>query len=649
MASSLDLYIDTSTGELLQGGASASGSLPTLTRNDSYNLRLRLLGKQSNGLYDDIDLAGAGLRAGIGSIEDPPSAGAFKLSCNGITSGAINYNASALELYNAISNNVSTVNLYGGDSSAYLLTATQSNTAMSFSADTFTLFPSSTILIGTRRNPTTGIAAQQTVRLIKNPVVYADSFIDAPTASEIVLTKIQDGSSTQNETYELTIGSGVRGGSYALVYGPNATTGIAVGASAVTVQTAISAGISTITANCSVQENGNGGYIISFTGRLGLTNITTALTLDASGIQFIPFKQTTLTLGTAELEDAFAEAGTDTITPTLEIELTQNGTPKTIFQGSVTIRKDLITTGASVPGAQASYYTKTEADAAFVSRVGDVGFYGTTPISQPANTSVVSALVNLGLVASTVTLNEAGAFYPTVALTGSAITVTDSIPFVFGTTTGTKIGTATGQKIAFYNSTPIVQPTGTSVVSALVNLGLVASSVTLGIPSNVVTDWAQNISATTRFLSDNTGVTSVDWQNRVLKNSSGITSVDWQNSSFGSGSPAVTIALNNISVSGGYYIAMGTSNGAFRTLSTTASLNFGTLAGHNNSYLNVTVTGAVVNDIVLLGIPNSICAGIAYVGNVITSNTVCIGALNTVNSSANTITGTFRITVLDYQ
>lgn len=42
------------------------------------------------------------------------------------------------------------------------------------------------------------------------------------------------------------------------------------------------------------------------------------------------------------------------------------------------------------------------------------------------------------------------------------------------TTTGTKIGTATSQKLGFFNATPIVQPTG-DVVTALTNLGLVAT------------------------------------------------------------------------------------------------------------------------------------------------------------------------------
>lgn len=446
MASTLDLYIDTSSGQLIDGGSVIGGALPTFTRNDAYTLRLRLLEKKANGSLDDIDFGSSSLKAGIGNIEEAPSGGSFKLAINGVTSSAIAYNATAISVYNAISNNVSTVALYGaGTYGSYLLTATQPNTAMSYNSDAFTLFPSSSILVSTRRNPATSIEAQQVVKLVRNPIVYADTFTATPTAGELALTLLQNGTSALNETYELTVGPLARGGSFALVFGPNATTAIPLFQSAVSVQAAISAGITTVTSNISVQENGKGGYIIGFTGRLGLTNITTALTLDASGIQFIPMRQTTLTINTAEVEDAFADSGETTITPTLEIELTQSGTPKTIYQGSVTIRKDLITAGSTVPGAQASYYTKAEANALFVEDSatnvdatnrslyasdgnptldwnnrtfvdasvnevlafssgiklqGNLGFYGNTPTARPSNINAVSGLINLGLIAS---------------------------------------------------------------------------------------------------------------------------------------------------------------------------------------------------------------------------------------------------------
>lgn len=59
-------------------------------------------------------------------------------------------------------------------------------------------------------------------------------------------------------------------------------------------------------------------------------------------------------------------------------------------------------------------------------------------------------------------------------------TGTDGLNVAVGTTTGLKIGTATTQKIGFYNATPVVQQTGVAVSAAgvhaaLVSLGLITA------------------------------------------------------------------------------------------------------------------------------------------------------------------------------
>jgi hypothetical protein len=503
-----------------------------------------LLEKQTNGLYEDIDLTSATLKAGIGTIEDEPSAGSFKLAINGITSSAIPFNATAVCVYNAISNNVSTVALYGSDAfGSYLLTATQPNTAMSFSPDAFTLFPTSSVLINTRRNPVTSVEAQQVVKLVRNPIVYADTFTTSPTTGEISLDQVANGTSAINESYELVVGPRVLGGSFALVFGSNATTAIPIFSTAASVQASISAGINTITANASVQDNGKSGYIISFTGRLGLTNITTALTLDPTGVQFIPFKQTTLTINTAEVEDAFADSGEDTITPTLEIELTQSGTPKTVFQGDVTIRKDLITAGSTVPGARDSYYTKSEANALFVED-------STSNVDQTNRT-----LYDASAVASFDYGNRS-------LFTNSGFDV------VINCTTGLSHQSSL---LGFYNSALTAKPSNINVVSGLINVGLIASGTTYG----------------------------------VLPQSA-------------------------------------------QTLTTTASLAFGTLSGHSTSAGNVTVTGAAVGDLVLVGLPAVVSAGVIVQGVVFAANTVCMTAINGSNTSKTVGTADYRITVIDY-
>ena len=66
--------------------------------------------------------------------------------------------------------------------------------------------------------------------------------------------------------------------------------------------------------------------------------------------------------------------------------------------------------------------------------------------------------------------------------------ITDAKNFILNTTTGTKIGTATTQKLGFWNATPIVQPTIigakggnvalTNLLTALANMGLVVDNTT---------------------------------------------------------------------------------------------------------------------------------------------------------------------------
>jgi hypothetical protein len=529
----------------------------------------------------DFSLTGSSIKLGIGGIDADPTDGQFKLVLNSVTSSAISFNATPLQVYTAISGIAGTgvtVTTYGQEQFAYLITSATVNTAMSFGGSAFTLFPTSSVLVSTRRFPASSVAAQQVIRLVRNPAVYSDTFVTSPTAGVVSLTKIQDGSATQNETYNLAVGSDAEGGSVVLNFGANSTTAIPVGATATSFTEALSAIADIGASNISVDlGNNSGNYSISFVRDLGLTNITTALTLDASGVIFGNFLQTTCTLATSELDELFAEAGTDTITPKIEVELTQNGTPKTVLQTDVTIRRDLITTGSAIPAAQASYLTAAEIAAAFVSSQNNVGFYGTTAISKPASTNVISALVNLGLIANTVTVG-----------------VTDA-------------------------------------------------------PTNVVTDWTGNVSATTRFLADSSAVTSIHWGNRVLKDSSGITAVNWETGVFGSGSTVVTIASNNVAISGSYYIAMGTGNGAFRTLSTLASVTFGSVAANDQHYRDVVVTGAAVNDIVLIGLPSAVSAGAIIQGVAYKTNTVCLSCTNADTTSLAINTATYRITVLDYQ
>ena len=546
MAQSLDIYIDTTNGNLVAAGSARNGTLPTLTRNDSYNLRVRLQERDSGGFLRDLDTTGSSIKLGIGGIDGDPTDGQFKLVLNSVTSNAISFNATPAQVYNAISGIAGagvSVTTYGQEQYAYLITSATLGTALSFGGDAFTLFPTSSVLVSTRRFPASSVAAQQIVRLVRNPAVFSDTFVASPTAGVVSLTKIQDGSSTQNETYDLAIGSDAEGGSVVLNYGTNSTTAIPIGATAASFQEALTSITAISTGNISVDIGNNAGnYSISFVRNLGLTNITTALTVDASGVIFGNFLQTTCTLATAELDELFAEAGADTITPKIEVELTQNGTPKTVLQTDVTVRRDLLTSGSAVPAAQASYLTAAESFAAFV-RNSTTGVNSTA--RGLADSSAVTS-VNFGAR----TLNNNSGTQVVSYGTGLAFANTP---------------------LGFYGATVTAQPANINVVSGLINVGLIANGATYG----------------------------------VLPQSP-------------------------------------------RTVTTLTSVTFGTVAGNDQHYRDVVVTGAAVNDIVLVGLPSAVSSGIVIQGVVYQANTVCLSAIHSDTGSVALNTATYRITVIGY-
>jgi hypothetical protein len=469
MAQSLDIYIDVTNGNLVAAGSARNGTLPTLTRNDSYNLRVRLQERDTGGFLRDLDLTGSSIKLGIGGIDGDPTDGQFQLVLNSITSSAISFNATTTQVYNAISAIASSgvgVTTYGNEQFAYLITSATLNTAMSFGGSAFTLFPTSSVLVSTRRFPTASVAAQQIIRLVRNPAVYSDTFIASSTAGVVSLTKVQDGSSTKNETYDLAIGPDAEGGSVVLNYGANSTTAIPIGASSVSFAEALSAVTGIGSGNVSVDIGNNAGnYSISFVRNLGLTNITTALTLDASGVIFGNFLQTTVTMATAELDELFAESGADTISPKLEIELTQSGTPKTVLQTDVTVRRDLITTGSVVPAAQASYYTKAETDSLFVQN-------STTGVDNESkilwdNAGVPSLLW------------DTRAFYDSGF--SEVINYSAGLGFFGNAATAKPSGVNIVSGLTNLGLLSYTQPTAVNVVSGLINTGLIANGATYGV------------------------------------------------------------------------------------------------------------------------------------------------------------------------
>ena len=567
MATTIDINLDRSGG-LVAGGSCPYGALPKLTRNDQYLVRLRVLERNLNGAYTDAVLSSPSFKVGIGSLGDVPTSGEFKLTIGATTSSAIAYNATTTQVFNAISGIVgsATVEVYGNSGSGWLITAATANTALSFGGASYTLFPASSVLINTRRNPGTDIKAQQVVELNRNPAVFSDTFT-AVSGDVLALNKIQDGSSTQNEVYELTVGNDVLGGSFSLAFGGYSISSD-VSTSAISLNTQLTAITGIGANNLEVRSNSKRGFVFTFVNQLGLQNVTTSLILDPTGIVSPNYYQSTITMGTVQLDELFVEADADVITPTIAFSMSESGKVKTLYQGSVTIDRDLIASGSAVPAPTSQYYTKAETDSGFV-----------------ANSSSNVDATNRVLYGAT---SQKSVDYGNRALTDSA----NSSQFQWGSTGvtvantlyasgnihiasvgGMKIGTTTSQKLAFYGNTPVVQPTDSNAVSCLAQLGLFKdASTTYGVFPN---------------------------------------------------SP--------------------------KTLTTTASVWFGgSIAANDFHSITVSVTGASINDVVLLGMPTSVCGGLTFQGSVATANVVSIAAQNGTNSAQNQATATYRITVIGY-
>lgn len=83
-------------------------------------------------------------------------------------------------------------------------------------------------------------------------------------------------------------------------------------------------------------------------------------------------------------------------------------------------------------------------------------------------------------------------------------------------------------------------------------------------------------------------------------------------------------------------------------LTTTAALDFGSIAAAASADLTITVTGSAVNDGVVLGLPAAPTAGIVYQAFVSAVNTVTVRATNITAGAIDPASQTFRVVVIGY-
>lgn len=427
MATNIDLFLDAKGGGLLIGGSAQGGALPDFFRNDVYNFRLRVLEEDQNGQRVDSSLQSPAFKLGMGNLDEGPTVGNFQLTLAGpVTSLQIPYNATTLQVFNAVSGIAGQVSVstYGLEDQSWLITAAMENTALSFGGDSGTLFPTSSVLVSTRRFPEPNIKAEQVVKIRQSPAIYANNFTASSTVGVISLSKSQDGSVTANEVYNLAIGNDAIGGSYFVRYGNNSSTAIPISFTAVSVQPILTAICGVGTGNISVTDlDGQRGFSIAFTGALAAQNITTALEIDATGAYFAKYYESLVTMGTAELEELFSASENLQINPVIEIEVSESAQAQTLLQSTARIRKDLITSGAAIPATQESYYTKNEADSIFATIATiNLNYYTKLQVDD-----LLDAITGASVTGDYYTKAQSDNRYPTTAaISASYYTKTDS-------------------------------------------------------------------------------------------------------------------------------------------------------------------------------------------------------------------------------
>lgn len=129
--------------------------------------------------------------------------------------------------------------------------------------------------------------------------------------------------------------------------------------------------------------------------------------------------------------------------------------------------KQISFSATGITTATTRTWTSQDASGTVAYLSNNLGAFGATTSAQLA--SIISDETGTGVLAF--------ATNPTL----SGVTITDATNIVFGTTTGTKFGTATNQKISFYNATPVIQPTG-DPITALTSLGFLATPTAITVP-----------------------------------------------------------------------------------------------------------------------------------------------------------------------
>ena len=85
-----------------------------------------------------------------------------------------------------------------------------------------------------------------------------------------------------------------------------------------------------------------------------------------------------------------------------------------------------------------------------------------------------------------------------------------------------------------------------------------------------------------------------------------------------------------------------------KIITNTATLNYASIASNATATLTITVTGAVVGDMVIITPPSTLEDGLIYCGGVTVADTVCIRVHNTSGGAIDPASATWRATAISW-
>lgn len=95
-----------------------------------------------------------------------------------------------------------------------------------------------------------------------------------------------------------------------------------------------------------------------------------------------------------------------------------------------------------------------------------------------------------------------------------------------------------------------------------------------------------------------------------------------------------------------FYSLLNNGSPVARTLAAVATLDFPSISAVSTQALTITVPGASVNDVVLLGLPATVNAGVVFDARVSAADTVTVRALNITAGAIDPASAQYEVIVL---